>query len=110
VFIRFYIAICFFFGLLLLRISQNAHFLLHLLQSTPSYEIELDCIDYLCILEFLDEALEKFNGNGEVHEVLDKFLWELVGQCAFIGSNAAIKRLEFLLQLKDMVLVDDISA
>lgn len=84
--------------------------MLHLLQSTPTYEIELDIIDYLCIREFLDEALEKFNGIGEVHEVLDKFLWELVGQCAFIGSNAAMKQLEFLLKLQDMVLIDDNGA
>jgi hypothetical protein len=80
------------------------------LQSTPSDEIELNIIDYLRILEFLDGDLEKFNGIGEVHEVLDKFMCELVGQCEFIGSSAAIKRLEFLLKLRDMVLVDDIRA
>jgi hypothetical protein len=57
------------------------------------------------MLEFLDEALETFNGIGEVQEALDNSLWELVGQCAFTGSDAMVERLDFVFKLKNMVLL-----
>jgi hypothetical protein len=100
--------ISFFCPLLVLK-TQNAR---HLLQSSNAYDkIKVDYNDLLHMIIFIEDTLyENCTEIGEAPEDLDNFLWALVGQCEFIGSDASIERLQFLFNLKDMVLVDDNGA
>jgi hypothetical protein len=58
------------------------------------------------MLVFLGKAVENLNEYGNVEEILDYFLSELVLQCEFIGYDAAAERLRFVLKLRDIVRVD----